>query len=199
MSEAAAALIDPLALHVREFWFGPPGAPDYGRPKDFWFRKSDATDRMIRTAFGPLVECALRGELAHWSRDRFSRVALIVVLDQFPRNIFRDTPRAFAGDALALAQARAAVASGEDRRLPPIERWFVYMPFEHSESAADQRESLRLFTALAADGLAEPLVWARRHAEVIERFGRFPHRNDVLGRASTPEEAAFLAQPGARF
>jgi uncharacterized protein (DUF924 family) len=188
-----------IALHVREFWFGPMGSPDYQRPKPFWFTRSAQTDEMIRTAFGGVVDAALRGEHDGWAADRFSRVALILVLDQFTRNIYRDTPRSFAGDARALALARDAVRLGEDQQLPLIERWFVYLPFEHSEALADQRESMRLFTALADAGLSEPLEWARKHFEVIARFGRFPHRNAILGRESTPEEFGFLRQPGSRF
>jgi uncharacterized protein (DUF924 family) len=105
----------------------------------------------------------------------------------------------FAGDAAALHLARALVTRGDDLALAPLERWFAYMPFEHSEQVDDQRESLRLFAALAAVGLAEPLAWAEKHHEVIVRFGRYPHRNELLGRESTREELEFLSQPGSRF
>ncbi len=121
------------------------------------------------------------------------------MLDQFTRNIHRESARAFAGDARALAVARRLVAEGSDRELSPLERWFAYMPFEHSEDLGDQHESLRLFGALAEEGLAEPLVWARKHHDVVARFGRYPHRNELLGRSSTPEEIDFLRQPGSRF
>lgn len=184
---------------VLEFWFGAPNAADAGAPRDFWFRRSAATDELIRTRFGADVEAALRGERDAWSQTVDGARALILLLDQFTRNIFRDTPRAFAGDARALEVARALVAAGADRALAPLQRWFVYLPFEHSESLDAQRESLRLFGELAAAGLPEALDWARRHFEVIERFGRYPHRNAILGRASSAEELAYLAQPGAGF
>ncbi len=185
---------------VLDFWFGAPGTAEYGRPREFWFRKSVATDQVIRERFAPAVEAALQGGLRHWVDDGArGALAVILLLDQFTRNLFRDSARAFAGDAAALAIARDLVATGGDARLASVERWFAYMPFEHSESMADQRESLRLFGALAALGLAEPLAWAQKHFEVIERFGRYPHRNEVLGRNSTAEEIEFLRQPGSRF
>jgi len=122
------------------------------------------------------------------------------VLDQFTRNVYRDTPRAFAGDARALATAELAIARGFERDLDGLERWFLYLPFEHSEDPAMQERSLALFAKLAADtGQRSPLEWAEKHADVIRRFGRYPHRNEVLGRASTPEEIAFLQEPGSRF
>lgn len=185
---------------VLDFWFGAPAAPESGRVQEFWFRKSAATDALIRARFGATVEAALGGGLQRWEQgDARDALALIIVLDQFTRNVFRDRARAFAGDARALAVARDLVAQGRDRGLAPTERWFAYMPFEHSERLADQRESLRLFGLLAQEGLAEPLVWAQKHYEVIARFGRYPHRNELLGRASTPEEIEFLRQPGSRF
>lgn len=194
---------EPRAQAVLDWWFGAEGSLDYGQPHGFWFRKSGATDETIRARFGPWVEAALRGELAAWGRAPDVRpreaLALILLLDQFTRNLYRNSTRAFAGDACAIAHARALVACRGDRLLLPVERWFVYLPFEHSEDAADQAESLRLFEALAAEGLQEALEWARRHAQVIARFGRYPHRNQVLGRASTAEELAFLAQPGSHF
>ena len=128
-------------------------------------------------------------------------LAEILLLDQFTRNIFRGQPRAFAGDARALALAQALVASGADRALTTIERWFAYLPFEHAESLPLQDKSVRLFTALAAEDerLADALDYAQRHRDVIRRFGRFPHRNAVLGRPSTADERDYLAQPGAGF
>jgi len=185
---------------VLDFWFGAPGSAPFGKPRDCWFTKSAATDELIRDRFGGAVEEALRGELRHWA-DGESRgaLALILLLDQFTRNIFRDSARAFAGDEEALAVARQLVGEGRDRRLAPIERWFAYLPFEHSESIDDQRESLRLFGELAREGLTEPLAWAQKHHDVIARFGRYPHRNALLGRPSTAEEIEFLGQPGSRF
>jgi len=194
---------EPQAQAVLDGWFGAQGSLEYGRPRSFWFRKSEASDEAIRVRFGPWVEAALRGELAAWAWAPAARpreaLALILLLDQFTRNLYRNSARAFAGDVSALAVARALVACHSDRSLLPVERWFVYLPFEHSEAAADQAESLRLFEALVAEGLPEALEWARRHAQVIERFGRYPHRNEALGRTSTAEELVFLAQPGSRF
>jgi uncharacterized protein (DUF924 family) len=185
---------------VLDFWFGAPDAVDFGRPRGFWFSKSAATDDAIRRAFGAAVDTALRGELSGWADgDARAALALILLLDQFTRNLHRDSARAFAGDDAALAVARRLVADGRHLRLAPVERWFAYLPFEHSERMADQVESLRLFGALAQEGLAEPLVWAQKHYDVIARFGRYPHRNEALGRASTSEELDFLRQPGARF
>jgi uncharacterized protein (DUF924 family) len=185
---------------VLDYWFGAPGSAEHGRPRELWFRKSDVTDREIRSRFGAAVEAALRGELAHWADGEARRaLALVVLLDQFTRNSFRDTARAFAGDAQALAVAKALVADGRDRQLIPVERGVVYLPFEHSENLADQHESLRLFGQLAEAGLPDLLVWARKHYDIIVRFGRYPHRNELLGRTSTAEEIEFLKQPGSRF
>jgi uncharacterized protein (DUF924 family) len=187
------------ASEVLEFWFGAPGTPEHGTVRDFWFRKSQATDAAIRARFGADVESALAGRREAWAATPRGALALILLLDQFTRNIFRDTPRAFAGDAQALALARRLVQQGDDRTLVPVERWFAYLPFEHAESLDAQRESLRLFGALASEGLAEPLAWAQKHYDVIARFGRFPHRNAILGRVSSAEELEFLQQPGSRF
>ena len=185
---------------VLDFWFGAPGSAQFGEPRDFWFTKSAATDEMIGRRFGAAVEAALRGELRQWADgEPRGALALILLLDQFTRNIFRDSARAFAGDEAALAVARRLVGEARDRRLAPIERWFAYLPFEHSESIDDQRESLRLFGELAREGLTEPLLWAQKHHDIIARFGRYPHRNEVLGRESTAEEVEFLRQPGSRF
>lgn len=188
--------MDPRAVEVLEFWFG---SEDQAR--DVWFRKDAAFDALIGQRFGALVERALTGELTAWDGSADSALARLLLLDQFTRNIHRGTPRAFAGDAAALALARAVVARGDDAVLPPLRRVFVYLPFEHAEDALAQRESLRLFGALAAahPALAGYADYAHRHAEVIERFGRFPHRNAILGRASTPEESAFLREPGSSF
>lgn len=189
-------LMPPAAQDILDFWFG---ADD--RPRAEWFRKDPAFDATVRERFGPLIEQALRRGIDDWARSPPPALARIVVLDQFTRNVFRDTPASFAGDALALAAAQELVASGQDRRLAPLQRWFVYLPFEHAEDRAAQQESMRLFGLLAAAHaeLAGALEWARRHQEVIERFGRFPHRNAILGRASSAEEAAFLREPGSSF
>ena len=192
--------MDTIPRDVFDFWFGAEGSPERGRPRPEWFRKDPAFDTAIRTRFGGAVEAALVGAFIDWEATPDGALARVLLLDQFTRNIFRDTPRAFAGDAQALATAEAAVARGFDRVLDPLQRWFLYLPYEHAEDAAMQRRSLALFEALAREtGSAEPLEWARRHADVIFRFGRYPHRNEVLGRASTPEEVAFLREPGSRF
>lgn len=184
---------------VLDFWFGAPGSAEYGRVRALWFEKSPATDDAIRARFGAAVEAALHGAFEDWRTTPRGALALILLLDQFTRNVFRDTPRAFAGDARALATAQALVERGDDRSLTPYERQFAYLPFEHSEDRAAQETSLRLFTQLARDGVPEALEWARKHYDVIARFGRYPHRNAILGRESTPEELEFLQQPGSRF
>lgn len=186
---------------VLAFWFGEPGSPEHGRTLEKWFRKDTVFDRQIAERYGALIESALAGELAHWAQRSASALAQIVVLDQFTRNVFRDSPRAFAGDARALVAARALVSSALDEALSPVQRSFVYLPFEHAEGLDAQNEGVRLFTRLAAAApdMTDALDWARRHQVIIARFGRFPHRNAVLGRASTPEEIEFLQQPGSRF
>jgi uncharacterized protein (DUF924 family) len=191
--------LDPRARDVLDYWFGAPGSPEHGHERELWFTKRAATDDEIRGRFGALIEAALHGDLETWRATPRGTLALIVLLDQFTRNVFRDTPRAFAGDAQALAMASALVERGDDRQLSLHERAFAYLPFEHAESMPLQDQAVALFTRLADDGYPGPLPWAIRHREVIERFGRFPHRNEILGRASTPEEAAFLQQPGSRF
>jgi uncharacterized protein (DUF924 family) len=145
------------------------------------------------------VDAALQAKLDHWREELRSTLALIVLLDQFTRNIFRDTARAFAGDAAAIALAERVVDAGLDRQFSLNERWFVYLPFEHAESLSLQERAVQLFKQLAADGLTEPLAWAIKHRDVVARFGRFPHRNALLGRVSSPEEEAFLREPGSRF
>lgn len=184
---------------ILEFWFGRPGTAEHGSSRSSWFRKDPAFDAEIWARFGVAIETALAGGFADWGSPR-GALARILLLDQFTRNCFRDTPRAFAGDAPALAAAEDVVARGDDLALAPLERWFVYLPFVHAESPHAQEQSLTLFRRLRDEtGLAEPLPWAERHAAVVRLFGRFPHRNAILDRASTPEEVAFLAAPGSRF
>jgi uncharacterized protein (DUF924 family) len=180
---------------VLDFWFGAPGSPERGRPRKEWFQKSDRFDEEVRRRFLTTWEAASRGGLGRWRSTPLASLALIVVLDQFPRNMFRGAARAFSSDAPALAAATGAVERGFDRLLAQSERTFVYLPFEHAEDLAAQRRSLELFRA----GDPGNLEWARRHCEIIERFGRFPHRNAVLGRESTAEEIEFLRQPGSSF
>ncbi|RPH45819.1 MAG: DUF924 domain-containing protein [Burkholderiales bacterium] len=191
---------DPRVAEILDFWFGEPGSSERGRAREVWFRKDLAFDDTIRTRFGAVVDEAAAGGLAGWDGSDTGALALLVVCDQFPRNLFRGEARAFALDPRALATARALVAAGRDRALAPLERVFVYLPFEHSESIDDQREAVRLLGLLRDDPQAGSYhEWAVKHFEVVQRFGRFPHRNEALGRASTPEEIAFLAQPGSRF
>jgi uncharacterized protein (DUF924 family) len=164
-----------------------------------WFKKDPDFDAALRERFGSMVETALAGEHQAWDRNPWGALARTLLLDQFTRNIFRDTPKAFAGDDLAL-QAALAI----EPQLPvmsPLERWFALMPLEHAESLPLQERCVAAFEALAAEDerLGSALDYARKHRDVIQRFGRFPHRNAVLGRTSTPEEEAFLQQPGSRF
>jgi uncharacterized protein (DUF924 family) len=193
--------MQPDAQAVLEFWFGAPQLPEYGAKRDAWFRKDPAFDALIARSFGPTIETALAGGLEAWDESARGTLARIVVLDQFTRNAFRDTPRAFAGDVFALAAARRLVAEGGDQALSPLERSFVYLPFEHAEDLAAQDEGMQLFTVLARQhpDMQESVRWSVLHRDVIARFGRFPHRNEVLGRISTAEEIAFLEQPGSRF
>ena len=185
---------------ILDFWLAPPDSRERGRPRSCWFAKSSAFDEEVRDRFGDTHDAARTGALDAWRARPLSALALAIALDQFPRNVFRGDPRAFAADPRALEVARGIVAAGFDRVLLPVERWFVYLPFEHAEDLDAQRESLRLFESLAGepDG-AGAFAYAMRHYAVIERFGRFPHRNAILGRASTAAEVDFLRQPGSAF
>ncbi|MDH5539628.1 MAG: DUF924 domain-containing protein [Rhizobacter sp.] len=193
--------IDRDAQAVLDFWFGAEGSAAHGHQRKEWFAKDSAFDAQIAQQFGSVVNTALAGGLQHWVAHTAGRLARIIVADQFTRNVFRDTPRAFAGDALALADARKMVDSGFDQQLPPLQRAFAYLPFEHDEDLASQDRSVTLFRALAQQDatLAPMLDYAQRHHAVIARFGRFPHRNAILSRPSSDEELAFLKQPGSRF
>jgi len=185
---------------ILEFWFGHPGSPEYGKNRAIWFKKDPAFDSEIRRRFLEVHDRARAGRLADWRHGTESRLALILVLDQFSRNMFRDQPASFASDAEALLLARQLVAQGRDATLLPVMRSFVYLPFEHSESLPDQDEAVRLFALLAQEpGMEDLLGWAEKHREVIRRFGRFPHRNAILGRETTALELAFLEQPGSSF
>lgn len=186
---------------VLTFWFAGVGA-DVSAVKarnKVWYSVNPAFDDEIRTRFGALVEAAAQGELKLWKLSAAGTLALILVCDQFPRNIFRATPRAFALDQRAQALARDGVAQGIDRELGIVERSFFYLPFEHAEDRDAQAQSLRSFEQLHADApqefhafTADALHWARDHHDIVTRFGRFPHRNLILDRASTPDEIAFL-------
>jgi uncharacterized protein (DUF924 family) len=191
----------PVTRAVLDFWFLPPDHPGHGRNRPEWFRKNEAFDAAIRERFGADVDVALSTTLGEASDE--AMLARILLLDQFTRNIFRDTPRAFAGDAQALALAATLVAAGRDKNLSPYRRWFAYLPFEHSESLLEQERAVALFASLRREMQNETFDsaydYALRHREVIARFGRFPHRNAILGRTSTAEEIEFLKQPGSSF
>mgnify|MGYP001562019674 FL=1 len=193
--------MDPQAQKVLDFWFLPPDHPGHGQARMEWFRKDDGFDLLIRARFGALIDAAIAGGLGEWDATPHGALARLIVLDQFTRNVYRGTPRAFAGDAWALALAVAMTQQGLDQQLPPMLRAFVYLPFEHAEDLAMQARAVELFQLLsqAQPGFESMLDYAQRHQEVIARFGRFPHRNAILGRPSTPQEVAFLRQPGSSF
>jgi uncharacterized protein (DUF924 family) len=186
---------------VIDFWFGEAGSPEHGTRRREWFRKCTIFDQNVRERFLTLYDDAAAGLLSAWGHAPRSLLALIIVLDQFPRNMFRNAPRAFATDSAALAAAVKMVDRGWDLQLAALERLFIYLPFEHAEDPAMQRRALQLFGQLAVDdpACADLLDWAQKHHDVIVRFGRFPHRNEILGRTSTAEEAQFLRGPGSRF
>jgi uncharacterized protein (DUF924 family) len=183
---------------VLDFWFGPLDRRGPARPE--WFRKDAAFDAEIRRGFGSLHRAAAARELEPWRASPEPMLALVIVLDQFSRNLFRGDARAFAQDAYALECAREALDRGDDLQLLPVQRQFLYMPFEHGEDLADQDRGVDLMRSLesfeATRGVAE---WAEKHRAIIRRFGRFPHRNAALGRPSTPAEEAFLKEPGSGF
>ena len=182
-----------LQRELLEFWFDEAGP-------DLWFAKDDEFDQTIRTRFGADYEAAARGTYDHWQATGAGCVALCLLLDQFPRNLFRGQARAFATDAKALVIARQAVQRELDLEagMNDTMRKFLYLPFEHSENLADQRQCLKLMSE-RIDPSSEDVEWARKHLVIIERFGRFPHRNKALGRESTPEELEFLKEPDSSF
>ncbi|CAI2157420.1 DUF924 family protein [Serratia fonticola] len=175
--------------HVLDFWF------EEIDPV-MWFKKDDEFDRVLRTRFGQLWQAASQGELAHWRATIKGRLAEIIVLDQFSRNLFRNTPRSFACDGMALVLAQEAIATGLCENLTVEQRGFLYLPFMHSESALIHQQALELFRQL---NNGDQLEFEIRHKAIIDRFGRYPHRNEILGRESTLEEQEFLQQPGSGF
>ncbi|MEL7140835.1 MAG: DUF924 family protein [Cyanobacteria bacterium J06554_3] len=187
------------------FWFGEKTDPDYGRYKKVWFQKNAEFDAQIRQLFLVDVERAAASDYDSWQASPPSAVALLLLLDQFPRNLYRQDPRSFATDAKALRVAQSLVKTDADKTLIPAQRFFVYVPFEHSELLIHQKQCVSLMRALNETcpdldpGLKNGLDYAIRHRDIIARFGRFPHRNEILGRESTPEELLFLQQPGSRF
>jgi uncharacterized protein (DUF924 family) len=184
------------ARHLIDFWFAPEGDPGRTRYRPIWFRSTEAFDAAVRANFLADYERAAAGALAGWEAAPESALALVLLLDQVPRNSFRGSPRAYASDGQAREVAGRALARGFDQQVPPVWRIFFYLPFEHSEELADQRRALALFAALPPDpDRPDAMRAARRHYDIIARFGRFPHRNAILGRASTAAEIAFLADP----
>jgi uncharacterized protein (DUF924 family) len=177
------------AQSILHFWF------EELTPRQH-FVKDAALDDTIRARFGDTLEAVAKCELFAWRATAAGRQAEIIVLDQFSRNVYRDTPRAFAQDALALVLAQELVASGHDRSLPEAQRVFAYMPYMHSESALVHKQAVALFTQL---GIQDNLNFELRHKAIIDRFGRYPHRNTILGRTSSAEELAFLSEPGSSF
>ena len=205
---AAVLTLDPRAADVLAFWFGSArdDADVIAGRSTIWFRGGEAVDAEIRTRFAALREQAIEGRLDTWLALPRGRLALVVLVDQFSRNLFRGDARAFAHDALARRWVVDGLRLGVDGNLRPIERVFFYLPLEHSESFAEQQDSVALFRQLRADvppalhaAFDGYLDYAERHRDVIARFGRFPHRNAALGRASTTHEAGFLQQPGSAF
>ncbi len=184
-----------------DFWFGGPNGDEFGQSRRQWFVKDPSFDDEIRARFLPTFEAGAHSELNTWRDDPKHCLSLIVLLDQFPRNMFRATPRAFATDPMALENARIAIDLRYDLAVTSLERIFFYLPLEHSENVADQILCVELVHDLvdADPARADFLNYAQRHYDVIERFGRFPHRNDILGRESTPDEIEFLRQPGSSF
>ena len=191
-----------------EWWFGhSESSKEVAAAKGgLWFGKHDSQDLEAQTRFGDWVEQALAGGLTDWAQRPEGWLALVLLLDQLPRMIFRETPKSFSGDLRAQALVAQGIAADFDRQLKPIQRVFIYLVFEHCENLAVQNEAVSRFIELVAEQpeaeravFADNLDYAERHQKVIARFGRFPHRNAVLGRESTAEELVFLGQPGSRF
>ena len=185
---------------VLDFWFLPGDGPNFGESQKNWFAKNTAFDRQISNTFATAYDRATAGELDHWQDSAEGSLALLILLDQFSRNMFRNDPKAFAADPQARTIADRAIARGFDKTFGAHQRFFFYLPFEHSENLADQNRCLDLVRqipgALDDGGYYN---WAVAHHAIIERFGRFPHRNDILGRKSTEEEKIFLTQEGSSF
>ncbi|GMV40139.1 MAG: hypothetical protein AMXMBFR64_18550 [Myxococcales bacterium] len=206
MSRPDAAASDPELILA--FWFGDLNASGLADAEHSrrWFTKDPAFDAELRDRFGALHAAVVAGERAGWQESARGCLAAVIVLDQLSRNMFRDTPRMFATDEAALAVARDGLARGFDRALRTHERMFLFMPFMHSEALADQERCVALFQALLAEAddgaratVEYSLGYAVQHRDIVARFGRFPHRNRVLARDTTPEEAEFLTQPGSSF
>ena len=198
--QVRAVTIPERARRLLDFWFAPEGDPEREKHRPIWFKSTPEFDAAVRGNFLADHERAAKGALSAWEAMPDSALALILLLDQVPRNIFRGDPRTYATDGTARAAAERALAQGFDQSLPPVWRAFFYMPFVHSEDLADQRRALALFAALPPDPERPgERRAARHHHDIIARFGRFPHRNAILGRPSTPEEISFLADPDSSF
>ena len=203
-----AAGVATRSREVLTFWFGTQSddADAMAEKSAIWFRGGAELDATIRTRFADLRKAAIDGRLNGWLQTPHGRLALVILVDQFSRNLFRDDARAFAHDALARTWCEDGLRRGVDRVLRPVERVFFYLPLEHSESLRDQRKSVALFTALRDEvrpdlraAFAQFLDYAERHRDVVARFGRFPHRNAALARATSEQERLFLEQPGSSF
>ncbi|WP_413557792.1 DUF924 family protein [Bdellovibrio sp. HCB209] len=181
--------MDTNALDVLKFWFEE-------TDQRLWFAKNAEFDELIRSRFEEIHAKAENCETYLWRKNPRGRLAEIIVLDQFSRNMYRDTPRAFSNDSLALALAQEAIACGDDQKLKPQERAFLYLPFMHSESEVIHKEAMRLFSQ---EGLETNLEFELAHKGLIDRFGRYPYRNEILGRESTKEELEYLKMPGSSF
>jgi uncharacterized protein (DUF924 family) len=185
---------------ILEFWFGEDYQTANPRPQKKWFVKDANFDQTVREWFLGIYEQAAAGRLDDWMMAAESALALTIVLDQFPRNMFRDSAKAFATDSRALMVAQQAIDFGFDQEIAPVLRVFFYLPFEHSENLDHQNESVRLLQPFSEDPeLRQYYDFALRHQAIVAQFGRFPHRNQILGRASTPAEIEFLQQPGSGF
>ena len=185
---------------ILNFWFGLPDEQGYGSARQFWFTQDPEFDLKVQTRFQKDYELAASGKLNDWKNSPQSCLALIILLDQFPRNMFRGEAKSFATDCQALEVAKHAVDRGFDRELLPLQRSFIYLPFEHSENIENQHLAVELFNQLREyPECNEAINYSIQHLKVIERFGRFPHRNKILGRETTPEEAEFLQQPNSSF
>jgi uncharacterized protein (DUF924 family) len=188
----------PLIEELLTIWFEGSDDPDWGRFRSYWFEPDSEFDQMLAEHFSDASEQAAQGKLDHLSSSPEGTLALLLLLDQLPRNLYRDDRRAFASDPKALSLAKEAVAAGTDQLVEPLQRWFFYLPFEHSENIHDQDLCISLFEKLGPDH-QRGLDYAQRHRAVIQRFGRFPHRNKILRRKSTAEEAKFLASTETGF
>ena len=185
---------------ILDFWFGREGEEGYGEFREAWFKKDEEFDDQVRERFLDDYERAARGEYDGWREAPEGFLALVILLDQFPRNMFRGDARTYATDEQALEISESAIERAFDRELPPFQRMFLYMPFMHSEDVEVQRRSVELFESLAAaENGRDVRDFTVSHRDIVERFGRFPHRNALLDRETTPEEAEFLKEPGSSF